>query len=455
VSGPRKFLLAALAAGIVVRAVLIALAVLDPEIVTHSDQRIYLDLAGYLRQHLGSGEMFGAGFGAERMPLYPAFLALFGATGAGPGLWAALAVQNLIGLSAVLAVQRMGRLMSEDAGDLAAGLAALSLNMAVYANQVLTESVFLPLFAWGTLFFLRSRIKGEGTCGGMADLLAAAALMGLATLARSATMYLPLFVVPYLLLERGGRPVALRALRALAFAAVFCACLAPWALRNQAVYGHLALTSQGRPHIVGWILPAVEQQEEGVSLEEAVRRRAAAWEEIERGLPDEVRANPLALDKAVKRHALDYLSGVSPLSVAAAWTYGAVKNLFVPVTVELAYILDMDWTHFSSSPGNSAPAQAWNFLVHNESRSYVLLLAGGLVLTLALRLLQAGGAAALLGKRPEVLAAGLVLAAYFLAVSGPVGYAKYRLPFEPLLALAGGAGLERLLRRARRIRGLR
>jgi hypothetical protein len=37
-----------------------------------------------------------------------------------------------------------------------------------------------------------------------------------------------------------------------------------------------------------------------------------------------------------------------------------------------------------------------------------------------------------------------MVVAYVLAVSGPVGYAKYRLPFEPVLCLLAGLAAARL-----------
>jgi len=43
----------------------------------------------------------------------------------------------------------------------------------------------------------------------------------------------------------------------------------------------------------------------------------------------------------------------------------------------------------------------------------------------------------------------LVIIGYFLIVSGPVGYAKYRLPFEPILIVLLAIGLKDLWFRLR------
>ena len=79
------------------------------------------------------------------------------------------------------------------------------------------------------------------------------------------------------------------------------------------------------------------------------------------------------------------------------------------------------------------------------------MLAAGLVLTLALRLVQAVGAVVLWRDGPWAVGSGrgtllamAVVTAYFLAVSGPVGYAKYRLPLEPVFVLLTAVAAARL-----------
>lgn len=429
----RRILLLALAGGCLLRAGLFALVAGSPGLLLAADQKLYVDLAGHLARHLD----FGPGFGSERTPLYPLFLALCG-VGSGGSLLAAILVQNLLGALAVYAVWRMGRLWSETAGNLAAAFAALSLNLAVYANQTLTEALFIPLFAWGLFLLLRHAVQGRTR-----DLAGCALVFGACTLVRSATLYLPLFAAPYLLLRPGGGRAGRRLADAALFGVLFGLVLAPWLARNIALYGHAGLTSQGAPHLVGWIVPGVAQYEEGLSQQQAMAKYTGLWAEKQAALPPEVRDNPFAQDAAAKAFAVNYLRAASPVSLAKAWFWGAMKNLFTPVSVELAYILQMDWTRFSESPGAGFPEQAWNFVAHNKSRTYVFFLLAGVGLTLALRLVQLGGLGPL-GRRPAAFWAAAMIVAYVLAVSGPVGYAKYRLPFEPLLCLLAGLAAARL-----------
>ncbi len=439
-----KFLAAALGLGLLLRAGLVLLAAADPSILMHHDQLGYIQLA----ETILTGGGLGPAFGAERVPGYPLFLAACAwlAPGGAPAsasfgtdaLILAVVLQQALGLVAVYAVYRMGLLIDRTTANLAGGFAALNLNMIIYGGQILTDSLFTPLFAVVLWLFLAYRESGRRT-----HLALLAAVVGAATLVRTVTMFVPLAVVPYLLLERSGARISERLRRVALFAALFVLFVAPWLARNQALYGHAAMTTQGQAHIAGWVIPGIAQYEEGLPLDAAVRKYTGVWAERVAALPEAERGDPFVLESEAKGWFREYLGTVSPLSVGKAWFWGAAKNIFTPVSVELAYIFRMQWTHFYDTPGSGFPERAWNFLAHNENRLYAALLAAGIALTLAFRAVQLCGAWRLARSRPAMLVGGLLVIAYFLAVSGPVGYAKYRLPYEPVFALCTALWLVR------------
>lgn len=59
----------------------------------------------------------------------------------------------------------------------------------------------------------------------------------------------------------------------------------------------------------------------------------------------------------------------------------------------------------------------------------------GILGIMLFRLVQVRGAWRLLKLDSEIFMLCCLIIAYFLLISGPVGYAKYRIPFEPVLAL--------------------
>ncbi|MDY7000719.1 MAG: glycosyltransferase family 39 protein, partial [Thermodesulfobacteriota bacterium] len=223
-----KFLYLALALGILLRAGLFFLVAKDPDVLTRFDQQMYIELSGYLADHLD----FAAGFGTERLPLYPVFLALCNFVSENNLLFA-VGVQNLLGLATVFFIYKIGRFFSRDAANLAAGLAAVNLNMIVYSNQVLTESIFYPLFAYSIFIFFEYKETKQRKY-----LYSLALVWGICTLIRSVTLYIPVFMVVYLLLERSQISFAKKAAQGVVFICIFCAVLSPWVLRNYRVYRH-------------------------------------------------------------------------------------------------------------------------------------------------------------------------------------------------------------------------
>lgn len=431
-----RFLICALGIGLVMRAVLFFIVSQDASLLTHHDQIQYLSIAAAM-----TGEWnFGAWMGGERMPVYPVFLAVCHVlTGAGPvldgelpfrTLQTAVVIQNMIGLSTVYIMYKTGRLFSQNTANLCAGFAAINLNMAVYSNQMLTESLFYPLMALALHLLLLYRMRG-----GNVILACLAAVLGFGTLIRSVNMYLPLFVLPCLLLEPGRWGIKERLKKVAVFSVLFFLFVLPWMGRNLYLYGHPALTNQGAAHIVGWVLPAVGQYEEGLNYDQARKVFADRWQERLSTMDEGLRGDSFARAAEAKSYFKEYVKEVAPQSVAKAWFWGAVKNVFTPVSVELGYVLDMDWTHFSETPGESFPEQAYNFIVNNKNKTYAAMMLAGIAATLLFRFVQTWGFIVLLRKKPGALVACLVIVGYYLAVSGPVGYAKYRLPYEALFVL--------------------
>lgn len=427
----KKLLYLALGVSALIRSVIFFLIYPDTSIITALDQRGYLDLADYLAQHRD----FGIGFGAERMPLYPLFIALCQLFS--KNLFFLLIIQNLIGIFSVYLLYKVGLLISRRLAIITAFLAALNLNFAVQSNTILTESIFYPVF---TIFLLNlfqySRTKDKF------KIASAGFILGVSTLIRSVTMYLPPVIILYLIFQT--RLQFTHKLRHIVyFLAVFAIVITPWMARNYTIYGYPGLTSQGSGHIIGWIVADVRQNEEKIDLSLAMQRSSQLWEEKKKTFPERVRNNPFRLDKEAKKYGLEYLLSASPLSVAKAWFFGAMKNIFVPVTVELAYIFKMDWTHFYESPGTSAPEQAFNFIFRNKNKVYSTMLITSLLTMLLFRIVQVYGGWKFFNQDREIFWISCLIIAYFLIISGPVGYAKYRLPFEPILIMLTALPFER------------
>lgn len=228
------------------------------------------------------------------------------------------------------------------------------------------------------------------------------------------------------------------------FAAAYFLIVSPWLIRNHIQYDHPGLTSQGRAHIISYVMPYVMQYEKGINITAAKENCRNLWREKEESLPNDVTDNPFLVDREGKRFGLSYLMNASPVSLAKAWFWGGMKNIFSPVTVELAFLLRMDRTLFHESDGNSVPVQLFNFIFKNSNVAYGFLMVAGLLGILLFRLIQLHGMSFMVMSQRESLLICLLIIFYFLIISGPVGYAKYRIPMEPVLALFSAFSFDNL-----------
>jgi hypothetical protein len=130
-------------------------------------------------------------------------------------------------------------------------------------------------------------------------------------------------------------------------------------------------------------------------------------------------------------------------AILKAWMYGAAKNLFAPAIVDLSYLLKIERPHFFYIQGTTTLDRAWNFLKGMKGW-FGWAVVGSLVLLVLSRIVQAWGIIHMFRRKPWECLFLVLIIGYFLMVSGPVGYAKYRLPFEPILIVFLSVGLRDL-----------
>ena len=119
------------------------------------DQAVYLDLARNLLHHQGLvhiDERFATQVLADRMPLYPLFLAACRAN-----ITAIRIVQSIIDTSTVLAIFLLARrFLSPWPSLLAAALVAFNPFLIYFSALILTETLFTAMLAWGMLLLTSS-----------------------------------------------------------------------------------------------------------------------------------------------------------------------------------------------------------------------------------------------------------------------------------------------------------
>ena len=209
------------------------------------------------REYFGAAHMLSEGRGFSfydtalwvRPPLYVASLAAIFTLG-GDAYLPTLIFQSLL---SALTLPALGWLAfvagGKKAGRWAALLGLLYLPFTLFAGLLLSETLFVFLFAWSLVLLLLAREwltrpEGASRLRGFALVAGAGLLLGLGVLTRSTGLgFLPLAA---LWLAWGNSAPLRRRLLSAFFLLVICGLtLLPWLARNYAAYGHILVDSTG------------------------------------------------------------------------------------------------------------------------------------------------------------------------------------------------------------------
>ncbi|PIR97593.1 MAG: hypothetical protein COT91_00375 [Candidatus Doudnabacteria bacterium CG10_big_fil_rev_8_21_14_0_10_41_10] len=181
---------------------------------------------------------------SRRDPGYPFFLAAI-YTIFGPNVNVVYTIQILlfVGICLVSYFLAKAIFQKELLARLTAIIVALYYPLAMHAGMVFTEILF-TLLLLGFVHLLVSSLKTDKLwMYGIAGLI-----LGMATLTRSVTLYLPIFLIVVILVV-GRKKLKQSLLGGLVFILVFGAVVAPWMIRNKKHFDEFAISTQSGPTI--------------------------------------------------------------------------------------------------------------------------------------------------------------------------------------------------------------
>lgn len=173
-----------------------------------------------------------------RTPVYPFFIAtVYSVFGKFPQ--AVLIVQYFLdSLTAIFIVSIFLRIFKNLNYSYIAGVIYTINPFAIfYSNMILTETLFtfiLTLSVYLFILFLYNHHKGY--------LIASSLLLGIGTLFRPISQYVPLFLIPFIFFVKGYR-LRDKLISCLIFLMIFYSALLPWYIRNYQYYGRLTLST--------------------------------------------------------------------------------------------------------------------------------------------------------------------------------------------------------------------
>lgn len=411
----------------------------------NSDSFGYLDLGKSVADGRGF-QMYGI-TSAMRTPAYPLFVSLFYLFHI-PLAFIPVVQSCLAGASAVMLFS-LGRIFFRArAGWIAAALFALEPYGILLANTAVTETLFVFFLLVSLYFFARWLSIGASRTlplfSGMA--------LGLATLTRPLTAYLPIFFAAFFLWRfRQGNWRALLAPVGIFFI-VFLGVLAPWSVRQYRAFGSVQLTNLDTTLLYLRVLPIAEAKIRGVDYRTAISLLVAELPEKISNFDEAAFEHTFAYTDVLSKEARTKIFSEAP-TVARYFAASLPSALFATGYDELLELFGVP------RPGGDAN---FTLLLHEgRYREFAKALLGvNLFHIIFLLGVLAWGTcyalllwSAIIAWRKERDAASrivfvLLLAGFFVFfASGPLVYVRYRLLSYPFLFLAIGYAADLVFRK--------
>jgi 4-amino-4-deoxy-L-arabinose transferase-like glycosyltransferase len=388
----------------------------------------------------------------DRTPGYPAFLAIIYAV-FGPLSEAAMIIQTLVSTLTVAIAYHLGRLWAgRRAGLIVALLMTVEVGSILYANQVMTETLFSLGFVGGIVLWSVMVRKRQWQYGFLSG-----AVLGLTTLIRPILYYFgPVIAVVSLLSCRG--PKTKRLLAALSVFLIFALAIAPWLARNHAIMGRAQLSTVQGITLLFFNVRQLRAHQQGISITEAQVQLA---EELQQQAPEAILQDRVKLSEYSQQKAIAEIRA-NLGDYALVHLKGSMVFFFMPTSGVVARA--MGWVR--TGTGLQANFMTRGLLETLRSfrdfRDQLQIGAGDLLFfgtagyEMAYLLVLNAGAVwgaveCLRTRRWDLLLLTVSTIGYFALITGPVSYdARYRIPVIPFLALLAAVAFSGFIGRRRR-----
>ena len=432
-NSPSNIIIFFIIISLMIRSILLIKTYQNPDILYIGDQSEYLNFLNIFN----NGLSYGLDFGTKRMPIYPSFIYFLSNLSENP-LFVSL-VQHLIGLSSIIIAYKIGKLFSDQVALLSSFFSCINFNFIIYGNFILTESIFIPIILLVFYFFLKFIIERKSIY-----IIFLGLSLGIACLIKTITIYFPILIV-FIILVLIKEKLKFKIKNIFVFLIAFYLISGPWLLRNHYYYQHFSFTSHNTTNLIGWYLPHIDQYEKKLSINEARKKRSEKWVNYKKKLSSDIIKNPFKLDIEAKKYAFKEILDYNLSSIIKAFFWGGMKNIFSPIFIDIGTFFQIPHSSFYETSGISFPKQAYNFIYNNTNKVYSLTLLVTIMILVLFRVLQLYALITIF-KKNKILAVSMILfILYFLILSGPIGYAKYRIPFEGVFVLLTAIGFQNIV----------
>lgn len=418
---------------VILRFIIVSYFYTDTNYLTFSDQSKYIYRADLILE----GKFFSEEWGVLRMPGYPIFLSIIKLIF--NNLYFIIFIQNFFLFLTYYFIIKLNNYFSDLIVKIFILTFSISLNIILYSQLILTESIILPLSI--ILFYL---IFDQYYSSHKSNFAKIAIIFGLISLIRPQFIYIsPLIILFPLFIKSEKKKI--QNIFKLFF--IFFFIINFWLIRNVIVYNTYSLSASKVPNIVGWYIPIIDQKYSNISFKEAVKKTEEKWKIYKNNIDNEDMSNLFIQDK----YAFDFFTknfDKFPFyEILYTWIYGSIKTLFSPGVAELSYWMKIKKTNFSSIKSDSIFQQVKKYVFNNENKFYGILLLTSLSVISVIRFISFFSLKFFLKKNNITLFLFLILMILInLALIGPLGSARYRVFIDPILILFFSIGLDHLIK---------
>jgi len=421
-----------------------------------TDQRGYHQLAINLMEHHEFTFKAGLPPIALRTPGYPLFIAIiYKIFGLHP--WIVIVVQILLdSLTALIIFFSIRNLLNDKIGFIGALIYAVDPHLILHSNSYYSETLFLfflALFLFHIILFYNSsnhKIK---------EIIYSGVFLGLATLVKPASAYLPLILSIFLLLslrKKFWERLRYSILILLAYLLI----ISPWLIRNQITYGSLFLSNSGEYNLLAINITPMEIPKRKLPqhvVEYQLRAEADSLMLAEGKVPfynnkpnDYWEELTIQIDynktEYWKRIAIKYIKK-EPLEFLKFYVIGITHSLFNLGSKEFAYYLN--FTQEPSSLNIKTEQNLFNLFKKFFSEKPLSEIFLGMIIFIYLLITYLCGIIGLAKTKemenktiPILL---IIITTYFLLIAGAGGLARFKLPAIPFYVAFIGIGINELI----------
>ena len=377
---------------------------------------------------------------ALRTPIYPGFLAaIYAVVGVSPR--SAMAVQILIdALSCLLLMLALTHVFGGRIALITGAFYALDPFLFAQSSSTLYSDTLFVFFMVLTLYLVSRALAEPPGRRALVFYGLAGLAIGVGTLVRPVSEYLPLVGVVFFVVWYRRRP-GFAALCSMVCLFAFIVALSPWVLRNERTFGRLAVSDSGQYNLLVLdVVPMVMT----LRHQDALTVKTALLAQADRNLAaDSVllqTANDFQQADEWQRLALQYIKA-NPVRFGETYALGVFDMFANLSTSTYTEALGLPSGHLDMKAYTSIPALIGAFFRDKGLTSLLIAAVIGAYL-----LVSYVGAAVGLFVAWSRFPRGLVLfcllaAAYFAAVTGAGGLARFKLPAIPFYLGFSAIGL--------------